>query len=773
MAFRCTECPVFFVFTKKILVKYLRFLFLISSFLLIWALPASAKHIIGGELYYVCLGSTNGDPDVKTYQIYMKIYRDCLSSGDLFDSSPGATTTASVSIYQGNDPNSVRVQYLSAPVVSSVDPNPGNECVLVPPEICIEEGFYTFMEVELPVSDEPYHIVYQRCCRNEALTNINNPGVSGATYTIDITPEAQRAENNSPVFDQFPPFIICAGEDFSFDHSATDPDGHRLEYRFCSPYLGGGTNNQMPGAEDGIAPDPDAAPPFEEVDFIGPTYSAQAPLGGNANFAINPQTGVITGVPNQTGQFVVTVCVSEYDENDVLLSEVRRDFQFLVTECERPINIEIASDEQQNDGTFVLNSCTGSGIQIENRSEGQDNVESFFWEFDVNGTPQTYSEWSPVVSFPDAGTYPGTLYVTTASGCMDSAQVSVNVLSGLRAGFAVTDPGCEEGAFQFTDQSQTGSSTDVQYQWDFGDGNTSMAQAPTHTYATPGSRTVRLQLTDGSGCVDSASTQIDYFPVPPGASMQVNRTEVCLPQDVQFSTDLPPLTVDYTVVWDFGDGSTSSEPAPTHTYMAGTYSPSLSVTAPNGCSLEATLGASIVVQTSPTAGFQFSPDPPTSLEPEVTFGNTTEGADNYQWDFGGLGQSTDENPVFMFPDTGAYRVELIATSSNGCTDTASQLLEIIPVVAFYVPNAFSPNNDGRNDVFRGFGPAGGRDGFEFSVFSRWGDRIFYTTNPEQGWDGTHQTSGEPVPQGSYVYYMTFIGPEGERVDKKGLVHLVR
>jgi len=703
----------------------------------------------------------------------MKIYRDCLSSGDLFDSSPGATTTASVTIFEGTDANSARVQYLSAPTVTSVDPNPGNECVLVPPDICIEEGFYTFREVDLPVSDEPYHIVYQRCCRNEALTNINQPGTSGATYSIDITPEAQRAENNSPTFDQFPPFIICAGEEFSFDHSATDPDGHRLEYSFCSPYLGGGVNNQVPGAEDGIAPDPDSPPPFTPVDFVGPTYSAQEPLGINANFAIDSQTGIITGVPAQTGQFVVTVCAAEYDENGILLSEVRRDFQFLVTECERPIALDIASDEQQNDGTFVLNSCTGSDIQIDNRSEGQDNVASFFWAFEVNGATEQYSEWSPSVSFPDAGTYPGTLYVTTSSGCMDSAQVSVNVLSGLAADFSVTDPACEEGPFLFTDQSQLGSSNAVQYQWDFGDGTTSVMPSPTHTYATPGARTVRLQVTDGSGCVDSATTEIAYFPVPPGASIQVNRTEVCLPQTVQFSTDLPPLTADYTVVWDFGDGNTSSEAGPEHSYAPGTYLPSLSVMAPNGCSLNADFDNPIVVQISPQAGFQFSPDPPTSLESDVTFLNTTEGANGYQWNFGGLGQSTDESPVFLFPDTGAYRVELIATSSNGCTDTASQVLEMIPVVAFYVPNAFSPNNDGRNDVFRGFGPAGGRGDFEFSVFSRWGDRIFYTTDSAQGWDGTHQTTGEPVPQGSYVYYMTFTGPEGERIDKKGLVHLVR
>lgn len=732
-----------------------------------------AKHIIGGELYYVCLGNVNGDPGVLRYQIYMKIYRDCLSSGDLFDSAPGATTTASVSIYRGTDANSVRVQYLPAPAVTSVDPNPGNECVLVPPETCIEEGLYTFLEVDLPVSDEPYHIVYQRCCRNEALTNINNPGISGATYTIDITPEAQQVENNSPTFDQFPPFIICAGEALTFDHSASDPDGHRLEYSLCSPFLGGGTNNQIPGAEDGIAPDPDALPPFESVDFVQPTYSAQNPLGDASNFQIDPQTGLITGVPNQTGQFAVTVCVDEYDENDVLLSTVRRDFQFLVTECERPIVLDIARDELGTDGTFILNSCTNTDIQIDNQSQGQENVADFRWEFDVDGAIETYTEWSPVVSFPDAGTYPGTLYITTGSGCMDSAQVAVNVLSALSADFSVTDPGCSEGPYQFMDESATGGRNTIQYAWDFGDGSTSTDRSPSYQYSTPGTREVSLVLSDDQGCVDSGWVTIDYFPLPSAAEVQVNRSEVCLPQTVIFTSNLPDLSSDYAINWDFGDGNSSSALQPEHTYTMGTYAPILEVSAPNGCTLEAMLPEPIVVQESPQAGFGFRPDPPTSLDPTVDFQNTTSGADQYSWDFGGLGSSTADNPTFTFPDSGSYQVMLIATSSNGCTDTATQTLSLLPVVAFYVPNAFSPNSDGRNDVFRGFGPVGGRDDFEFSVFSRWGDRIFYTTDPEQGWDGTHQTTGEEVPQGSYVYFMTFKGPEGARIDKKGLVHLVR
>jgi len=767
--FRCTENPFFFVFSKKNLVKELRIALTTTLLLTFLSSPILAKHIIGGEIYYECLGPVDGDPTVKRYQVYMKIYRDCLGSGDVFDSSPGSTTTASVSIFRGSE--FVRTQYLEAPVVNSVDPNPGNECVLVPPDVCVEEGLYTFIEIELPVSEDPYHIVYQRCCRNEALTNINDPGISGATYTIDITPEAQQASNNSPVFNEFPPFIICAGEEFAFDHSATDPDGHRLEYRFCSPYLGGGANNQTPDAEDGIAPDPDNPPPFEEVSFVQPTYSADNPLGQNSNFQIDPNSGLITGVPMQSGQFVVTVCVAEYDANDVLLSEVRRDFQFLVTDCERPITIDISSDEVAPDGTFVLNSCSAGNITIDNQSQGQENVESFRWEFDVAGNTQVYEEWSPVVSFPDAGTYTGQLLVSTNTGCMDSAQVSVNVLSGLAADFTFDDPGCDEGAISFANQSQVG--TNPSYTWDFGDGSTSSEPDPVYTYATPGTRQVSLVISDDNGCVDSTTQTIDYYPLPATTTITVSSMDVCLPEETTFSTDLPALSSDYTVAWDFGDGTTSADQSPVYTYAPGTYMPSLQVSAPNGCQVSATLANPITVREAPSAGFTFSPDPPTTLNSTVDFTNTSEGGDSYTWDFGGLGTSMEEAPSFTFPDSGSFRIVLTVGSSNGCTDSVSQVLSILPVVAYYVPNAFSPNNDGRNDVFRGFGPGGGLQEFEFAVFTRWGDRIFYTRDPNQGWDGTHLSTGDPLPQGAYVYYMTFLGPEGDRIQKKGLVNLIR
>ena len=91
----------------------------------------SAKHIVGGELFYECLGFTNDDPNSgsRRYQIYMRLYRDALGGGADFDSAPGTTLAASVSIYLGSDGNLIPTQFLTAPLRSSVDPNPGNACV--------------------------------------------------------------------------------------------------------------------------------------------------------------------------------------------------------------------------------------------------------------------------------------------------------------------------------------------------------------------------------------------------------------------------------------------------------------------------------------------------------------------------------------------------------------------------------------------------------------------------------------------------------------------
>ena len=156
--------------------------FLIALFLA----PVSARHIIGGVITYTCQGNGN-------YNFTMKIYRDFYGGGALFDDP------AQVAVYQcgTNTPcdllnvnNAIQVLSvpLSFPVIQIA--NPTYPCLLVPPNIQVEEGVYYF-SLNLPQSPESYHIVYQRCCRNNTITNIYNPEDTGASFSVEITPAAQ------------------------------------------------------------------------------------------------------------------------------------------------------------------------------------------------------------------------------------------------------------------------------------------------------------------------------------------------------------------------------------------------------------------------------------------------------------------------------------------------------------------------------------------------------------------------------------------------------
>ncbi len=192
----------------------------------------SARHIIGGEITYKFLGVFGGS---NRYEITMKIYRDCYGGGAGFDDP------AKVAIYRGTEDNNAYVTTLnfSNPTVKNLPPIPP-PCVSSLPSVCVEEAVYK-RTVDLPIlTNESYFVVYQRCCRNQTINNLVSPGDIGATYTIAITPEAQKQQNSSPTFKNFPPIIICNNIPLEFDHSATDPDGDLIFYSLCSPLAGGG-----------------------------------------------------------------------------------------------------------------------------------------------------------------------------------------------------------------------------------------------------------------------------------------------------------------------------------------------------------------------------------------------------------------------------------------------------------------------------------------------------------------------------------------------------
>lgn len=739
-------------------------------------LPVSdAAHIIGGEITYECLGFTNGDPNSnsRTYRFTMKIYRDCQGGGADFDSAPFGAFTASVSIYQEGVATAINTYYLSAPTETFIDPDPGNPCVQIPGNVCVEEGIYIFPDIDLPIIEDSYFITYQRCCRNNSISNISNPGGSGATYFIELTPEAQESCNNSPTFNNFPPIILCADQPFVFDHSATDAEGDQLVYEFCTPFLGGGLNFDMPQAGNGIAPDPDLPPPYNSVQFLAPNYTPLTPLGNASPVTINLTSGQITGTPGFIGQFVVGVCVSEY-RNGQLLSVVRRDFQFNITSCDPTVVADLLEDEVINEA-FVINQCGDTRVTFINQSYQQSFISDFRWEFDLGGSTLVDDvNWNTSVDFLNAGTYNARLLLNPGTECGDTANILVNIYPGVEADFTFAYDTCVAGPVNFENFSVTNSEMITNYSWDFGDGAGSAGSDPVHTFFTPGNKVVTLTVTDNDDCEAEISKTIPYFPVPNLIVISPNAFTGCAPGEIFFDNLSTPIDDSYDIFWDFGDGGTDMAISPSYTFTEpGIFSIALEIISPIGCQTDTAFTDLIEIEPSPVADFIFSPERPNNFAPEVTFSDRSSGAGRWFWDFNGEATSIAQNPIHSFRDTGEQQVTLIVTHPSGCQDSLSQTIDVEPQTTFFMPNAFSPNGDSVNDVFKGKGFLEGIKQFDLQIWNRWGERIFQTNDPLTGWDGRLGQNGKNAQAGIYLYYVKIIGPRGESSEWNGYTTLIR
>jgi gliding motility-associated-like protein len=310
------------------IMKRLLFAVLLSFLML----DLQATHIVGAELVYSCLGTTAG---VSTYQVDLVLYRDCQNGQADFDPS------IYLYIFNAATGSFYDTELMFAPPnTPTIPPTDWPDCLATLPAICVERGIYR-KTIQLPVSSGGYHLAWSRCCRNSAITNLSSPLNEGITYLATIPPQVLAPCNSMPTFNQVPPIFLCRAVPFSFDHSATDPDGDSLVYAITDPYTGIdfqglGTGNPNLGGNPPVVgpnpplPNPMGPPPYRTVNFdIG--YDFDDPFG-SGNFNIDPQTGFITVTPNLVGIFVFAISVFEY-RNGVLIGENRRDFQIHVVNC--------------------------------------------------------------------------------------------------------------------------------------------------------------------------------------------------------------------------------------------------------------------------------------------------------------------------------------------------------------------------------------------------------------------------------------------------------
>lgn len=316
-------------------------------------------------------------------------------------------------------------------------------------------------------------------------------------------------------------------------------------------------------------------------------------------------------------------------------------------------------------------------VKFSNLTPG-DNT--YVWDFG-DGTGST--DINPNHTYTDSGSYTVTLIAASINGCSDTIKKTQYIQVGLPV-------------ITFNDLPQMGcvpltispSSTIAvrepvtNYQWDFGDGTTSTAKNPTHTYSTPGTYDISLIITTVSGCTDTLTMpEAVRAGSKPRASFTVNPTDVCAFQPIQF-TDNSTGNADQWL-WQFGDGGTSTSQNPSYQYQdTGYFSVTLIVwnnTCPDTIKL-----TNIVHIKPPIAAFAFNRD--CSNKFRIDFRNTSLGATAWSWDFGDGTSSTLQNPSHVYSATGNYEVTLAVTNGT-CNHKTTQALQVINERASFVPDA--------------------------------------------------------------------------------------
>lgn len=468
---------------------------LLTIFFLGLLFTTYAGHIAGGEIYYSYLGVGNGANTVR-YQVTLRLFRDCNATGNNVAQLPGSVQ---IGIYNNTQPSTRFGNLVTVNRTGNIETlNLGNPdpCITGNVSVCYQLANYSFT-VELPITSVGYIIMYQTCCRTDAITNIVKQQVTsttvgeGATYTCTIpgTNSIASGTNSSPVFALKDTTLVCQNSPFSIDFSATDPDqGDSLSYSLCAAYNRGNTTN----ANDNNY----SNPPFG---FVGYTngFSGSNPLGPSAT--INPVTGIISGIAPVNGFYVVNVCITEW-RNGVAISEHRKDFTLRVSDC--------ALTGASLKPSYIT--CDGFTMSFQNESTSS-NITGYLWDFGERRTTSISTNPTPTHTYADTGTYTLKLKVTNARGCQDSATAEVRVYPGFTPDFNVQGT-CYLNPFSFRDATTTAHGVVNSWKWDLGDVTTnndvSTRKDTAWKYATPQTIQVKLVATNSKGCIDSITKPV-------------------------------------------------------------------------------------------------------------------------------------------------------------------------------------------------------------------------------------------------------------------------
>ena len=601
-----------------------------------------ATHAVGSDMRVTWVG-----PGPLDYEVQIVFYRDCAGSP-----APGTMTFCYASSNCGiNNSMAIGQDAGTGQEISPICPTQTTRCS-GGTFMGVQEYTYT-STITLPSACDDWVFTTFLCCRNNAITNLNNPG--GARINIRATLDNLNFPMNStPYFANKPVPFICVGQPFTYNHGAQDPEGDNLQYSLINPRSGSNCTDNGVVTYNGL-------------------FSANSPLSSTPALTINQSTGDIQMTPTAQEITVMAVLVEEF-KNGVLSGSVIRDIQVVVEVCNNELPTLTGMNGQN---VFLDTVCAGKQICFDVNGADADVGQNLTvtWDQSIPGgnftagsgsTPISNFCWTP--SLADTSSVPH--YFTMTVEDDNCPYFGFNVYS---YGILVT-PGidadlggdqniyCGDSIKIGVNSNQGGPFT---YQWSNGSTSDSI-MAVKGPYA--------ITIDDGSGCLGQDSIFIDNIDKP---TALFDYSAVCANSLSTFIDTSSFFNALQTWNWDFGDGNTGTGNNVSHTYQsAGNFTVQLHIIDNKGC--EDSISKSVFVTDVPTADFiadTVCPNNLTSFTDLSSFSmvNIT----NWSWDFGdGIGSSTLQNPLYTYSSGGAYSVSLVVTNSKGCEDSLIKNIQV-------------------------------------------------------------------------------------------------
>jgi gliding motility-associated-like protein len=452
------------------------------------------------------------------------------------------------------------------------------------------------------------------------------------------------------------------------------------------------------------------------------------------------------------------------------------DYTLVITEngCVSPLSTTSATLfplPVPNAGPDVA-TCSAEAIQI-----GAQATPGFSYAWTpITGLDVNTLSNPTVLQSNTSGSPSNVTYTVTVSdaNCSASDEVVVTINPQPTASFLTPAPQCFDGnSFNF--DAEGSYSAGAQFEWSFGpfaSPASSINESPLNvSFSSTGQQNVSLKITD-NGCESTlfqAPVTVYEMPV---ANFDADSYEGCDPKLITFSNLTSSNDPISSYQWTFGGGRGSSLENPEILFNnAGNFDVSLTATSSRGCRNTYRIQGMIRINPTPVADFNMSPSLMTIIDPHTYIKDMSVGSDIIQYKVTKLDDIFQPNPKITFPDTGTYFITQIVETQFGCID--STVKEAVVEFGFkvYIPNTFTPNDDGNNDRFRPYGEDIGE--YSIEIYNRWGQLLYTSYDMENGWDGRSGLSNKVNSGGLYIYKISAFDKRGVKTNYEGTVVLLK